>query len=72
MWLGLIYLPSSDAGEQIIVCAWTHEGGRPFTVGGRPADVPQIARWLRDAVGMHSLAVPRCGACEASLDLPPL
>jgi hypothetical protein len=71
MWLGLVYLPSDD-DEQIIVCAWTHEGGRPFTVGGRPADVPQIARWLRSEVGMHSLAAPRCGACEAPMVLPEL
>ncbi|HYI89840.1 MAG TPA: hypothetical protein VEY05_08060 [Beijerinckiaceae bacterium] len=71
MWLGLVYLPSPD-GDQIIVCAWTHEGGRPFTVGGQPSDVPQIARWLRKTVGMGSLAMPRCGTCEAPIELPAL
>ena len=71
MWLGLIYTPSPD-GEQIVVCAWTTEGGRPFTIGGRPEDVPQIARWLRNVAGMRSLAAPRCGQCDAPIELPPL
>ena len=71
MWLGLVYVPSAD-DEQVLVCAWTQEGGRPFTVGGQPGDVPAIARWLREVVGMRSLAPPRCGECEAPLDLPPL
>lgn len=70
MWLGLLYGISDDG--RIIVCAWTHEGGRPFTIGGRPGDVPEITRWLRAAVGPRSLAKPRCGACDAPLDLPPL
>ena len=71
MWLGLIYAPSNDS-EQVIVCAWTREGGRPFTIGGRPGDVPDIARRLRQEVGRRSLAQPRCGACDAALELPPL
>jgi hypothetical protein len=71
MWLGLIYAPSDDS-EQIIVCAWTREGGRPFTIGGQPRDVPEIARWLREAVGLRSLAQPRCAACDTALELPPL
>jgi len=71
MWLGLLYDPS-DHGVPIIVCAWTSEGGRPFTIGGRPSDVPQIARWLRAVTGPRSLATPRCCACDAPLELPPL
>ena len=71
MWLGLLYVPSDD-GEQVVVCAWTREGGRPFTIGGRPRDVPDIARWLRAEIGLRSLARPRCGACDAPLELPPL
>ena len=71
MWLGLVYEPSDD-GAQIIVCAWTREGGRPFTIGGRPQDVPEIARWLRAEVGLRSLAQPRCGTCDAPLELPAL
>jgi hypothetical protein len=72
MWLGLVYVPSA-AGDQVVVCAWTRDGGRPFTVGGPPADAPQIARCLREALGgLGWLAAPRCGECEAPLDLPPL
>ena len=71
MWLGVLYVPNDD-DEQVIVCAWTREGGRPFTIGGRPQDVPEIARWLRAEVGRRSLAQPRCGACDAPLEVPAL
>lgn len=72
MWLGLLYLPSADDGEQVILCAWEPGRERPFTVAGPLASVPDMARFLREAAaGMPMpLQPPRCDACLEPFDLP--
>jgi hypothetical protein len=72
MWLGLLYLPSSEDGEEVILCAW--EGGRerPFTVAGPLHAVTDMARLLREAAAGSGTATlpPRCDACLEPFDLP--
>lgn len=72
MWLGLLYLPSADDGEQVILCAWEHGRERPFTVAGPLASVTDMARFLREAAAdMPTPPQPRrCDVCPEPFDLP--
>ena len=72
MWLGLLYLPSTADGDQVILCAWERGRERPFTPAGPLDAVAQMARVLREAVLPGSLLAPRCDECLTPLDLPPL
>jgi hypothetical protein len=73
MWLGLLYLPSDDDGDdEVILCAWERGRDGPFTIGGPLRAVPEMARGLRAARAHASPPplLPRCDACLTPLDLP--
>ncbi len=74
MWLGLLYLPTADDREQVILCAWQRGRERPFTVAGPLTAVTDMARFLRSAAARASTpsTMPRCDACREPFDLPPL
>ena len=72
MWLGLLYLPSNEAGEEVVLCAWERGRTRPFTVAGPLDAVTDMARFLRErAAGADTPPLlPRCDACLEPFDLP--
>lgn len=72
MWLGLLYLPSADDSNQVVLCAWQRGRQRPFTLAGPLSAVTDMARYLRDeAAGAATpLQMPRCDACREPFDLP--
>jgi len=76
MWLGLLYFTPDDAdqedGAMMKLFAWEAGRPRPLTFVAPAGAVVQTVRMLREAGAGASIAEPRCDACGAVFDLPPL
>jgi hypothetical protein len=71
MWLGVVHYSSDEDGvpdDGVILVAY--ESHRLFSLGVPTEAAPLFIRLLRDAdCGGRP---PRCGRCEAALEVPPL
>lgn len=73
MWLGLLYFKPDDENEPMVMLfAWETGRPRPLTFSAPAGAVAQTVRLLREVGAQASLAEPRCDACGAQFDLPPL
>jgi hypothetical protein len=72
MWLALLYRPSEEARNEVILCAWERGHERPCTVAGPLHAVADMARMLRQKAARSGAPPlpPRCDACLKPFDLP--
>ena len=75
MWFGLLHLtPDSgdavDAPQAVVVA---YQTDRLLRIGAAVDQIPEVVRLLHLASdGGRSVRPPRCGACDAPWDVPPL
>ncbi len=62
--------PAGDERAMVVLYAWEVGRARPLTVGCPLSAVPDMARWLRQAMLGWGIRSPRCDACGTTLDLP--
>lgn len=77
MWLGLLYLTADDAGARggaatTVVCVWEAGCEQAMTVVTPVERVADLVRLLCAGAADGAPAPPRCDACGAVIDLPPL
>ncbi len=74
MWIGVLFLTkAADDAERDTAIVVAYERDRLFSAGGPVSMASQIVRLLREAAGKSGgLQPPRCGECDAPLEVPPL
>ena len=75
MWLGVLFIPGEESDEvdhdQAILLGYGPE--RPLTTGSPVEMVPKLIEvFFELSQSTGALGPPRCGACDAPLEVPPL